>query len=254
MIIPAVVSVTFRKNKMEEVIEYCKKANIQAIEWSSNVHLSKGDIACAKKIKEKCAQNGIEIAGYATYYQLGEYEEYRNEFNEYLLSAKKLGAKLIRIWAGTKGSDQVEVEERNRLIEEANVICEMARNEGITVSYEYHSKTLTDTLDSTLDLLEAVPQSRTHWQIKPDLSMEENLKELRVLKKRLGNIHVQHCINREYRPLCEIAEDLAIYFEETQQDEKRRYACIEFVKDGTMAQFLSDASVLNKIYVRSEVV
>ncbi len=245
MIKSAVVSATFRKKSAEEIVAICKQANISAVEWSSDVHLLKGDVQNANFIKDLCHNNNIEIAGYASYYRLGAYENYVHEFKLHLDVAYALGAKSIRIWAGNEGSFDISCKKRISLIEEANAICDMAETENIHVSFEYHAKTLTDTLKSTQSLLCDVPKAKTHWQIPNKQTLEQSINDVIALKDKLCNIHVHNCTDKVYGNLSDIKDDLIKIFKII--NHKNIYACIEFVKNSTKEQFLSDAYALNEI-------
>ena len=43
MIVPGIVSATFKTKSVEDVLSITKKAGLAAIEWSENHHLPKGD-------------------------------------------------------------------------------------------------------------------------------------------------------------------------------------------------------------------
>ena len=247
MIYSGLVSKTLKEKTLREVIAITKKANLKGIEWSSDCHLHKGDVDTAMEIRALCQENQIEIAGYSSYYRLGEYEDYESEFQQYLRCAVIIKAPLIRIWAGKLGSLSVTKEDRQRLVEEAITISVLAQQSGVLLSYEFHANTLTDTLPSTLDLLDAVPLSSTHWQIPNGYQLDENMNNILHIKDRLSNIHVQNCVDHVYYPLSDNQDAWQQYLQLIHQANPTyiRYACIEFVKDGTDTQLISDAKCLN---------
>jgi 3-dehydroshikimate dehydratase len=62
----------------------------------------------------------------------------------------------LRTFAGDKGSADISVGERKQWTERLRQLCEIAMDHGIKLVAETHPNTLTDTLASTLQLLEEV--------------------------------------------------------------------------------------------------
>ena len=65
----------------------------------------------------------------------------------------------LRTFAGDKSSTNVSVDDRKQWTERLRLLCEIATDHGITLVAETHPNTLTDTLASTLQLLEEVNHS-----------------------------------------------------------------------------------------------
>ena len=148
MIIPGMVSATFREKTVDDIIRLCKEADLQAVEWSENAHVMPGDPEEAAELLKKTQMAGLIVAAYGSYYRLGQNEDPKTVFQASLVSAKALKAPLIRVWAGTKPSLEVSEEEARALANEAAVIGEMAAAEGIKIAFEWHKNTLTDTNES----------------------------------------------------------------------------------------------------------
>ena len=62
MIVPGIVSATFKTRSAEDVIALASKAKLCAIEWSENHHIPKGDLERAKEIASLTRDSGLEIA------------------------------------------------------------------------------------------------------------------------------------------------------------------------------------------------
>ena len=77
MIVPGIVSATFKTRSAKDVISVASKAKLSAIEWSENHHIPKGDLERAKEIASLTRDSGLEIAGYGSYYRLGQGMELR---------------------------------------------------------------------------------------------------------------------------------------------------------------------------------
>ena len=132
MLIPGIVSATFKEKSAEDVIALCLKAGLKAIEWSENWHIAEGDVEEAARIASLTAMNGLSVAAFGSYYRLGEHMD----FSSRILCAKALGADVIRIWGGGKPSSELTDCERASLVEEARSISSMAEKDGLTIALE----------------------------------------------------------------------------------------------------------------------
>lgn len=240
----SVASVTFRQKTPEEVAALARRAGLDAVEWGGDVHVPPGDAAAARRALRCTQENGLKVSAYGSYYRAGEGED----FAPVLDTARRLGCRVIRVWAGRQGSAACPPGERLALAGRLAKAAEAAARHGLAVATEYHADTLTDTLASTLALLEAVPGLRTLWQPPIGLTPPENLRALDALAGRVENLHVYHRGPAgDCRPLAEGADAWRAYFAAAQRDGAQRYATLEFVRDGGEAQFLQDAAALHAI-------
>jgi len=126
----------------------------------------------------------------------------------------------------------------------------MAEVRGITVSYEFHGNTLTDTNESAVALLDAVdhPNVYTYWQPAGGKPFAYQLQGLDAVRPRLTNLHVHYIptVGKERRraPLAEGKEAWLAFLAKAVSEGREHYALIEFVCDGTPRQFMEDAETL----------
>ena len=156
------VSITYRKLTPEQIIPLVKEAGLTAIEWGSDVHVPQTDLDNARRVGEMTRDAGLAVSSYGSYFRLGTGQD----FIPYLNAACALGAPVIRIWAGTKDSSLMDEATFAALAAEAKSVSRMAAERGITIAFEYHHGTLTDTATSALALVKAVdePNCRLYWQ------------------------------------------------------------------------------------------
>lgn len=252
MIKTGIVSATFRGLAAEDIIDLAAAAGLTGIEWSSDVHLLPGDKARARQVKKLCLERQLGICGYASYYRLGENTDPLSAFAPVLETAKELEAQVIRIWAGTQPSKNISPEELHHLTREAVLLVSAAHNIGAEISFEYHQNTLADSPEAALKLLTLVPGSRTHWQTAANGEEEENLRAIRELSSYITTVHVQQCMDGVYYPLSDGWEAWSNYMTEITKLPGDHYACLEFVKGGTAAQFLEDSKTLSGLIRRAE--
>ena len=165
------VSVTYRKLSPAEIVARAVEAGLSCIEWGSDIHVPQTDPANARLVGEMTREAGLTVSSYGSYYRLGTGQD----FIPYLEAACVLGAPVIRIWAGTRGSEQTDDATRAAWAAEAKTVCRMAAERGITVAFEYHHGTLTDTADSAVALVKAIdePNCRLYWQ--PEFAKSQEL-------------------------------------------------------------------------------
>jgi sugar phosphate isomerase/epimerase len=244
-------SVTFRAHPFGEVLALAHEARVEGIEWGADAHAPPGDLARARTIATMSRELGIAVASYGSYLEAGAAD--RDAFPRVLETALALGAQNIRVWAGRRGvpSASVDAAERARCADHLRAYADAAAADNLTVSLEFHRETLTDTADSTLELLERAgrPNLFSYWQPRPGIDDESAVAELDALRERLSHLHVFHWNERGQRfalatsapfwtPLLgRVAGWVTPRF-------RHRWAMLEFVRNDDPAAFAGDARTL----------
>ncbi len=237
------VSVTFRQLSAREIISLCHKAGFCGIEWGGDVHVP--NAGTAHTVRAMMEESGLLSLSYGSYYMAGE----GGDFGLVLDTARALGTHNIRIWAGRRGSAEADDGYRRCVVEAIRAAADSAAEHSITVSLEYHGGTLTDTIDSTLRLLEEINHENlfTYWQPAADLPHELSLEHLKLLfpTGRLKNIHTFYWRDGERLPLSAGAG----FWREclTAVPGFNGDMLLEFVRGDEPLQFLEDALTLNEI-------
>lgn len=251
MLFPGLVSVTFRQLQHAEIIQLALEAGLTGIEWGGDIHVPHGDLHRARQVRRMTEDAGLRIPSYGSYYRVWPQEP--APFAQVLETAQELGAPLIRVWAGKLGSAEADEDHRLRLADEAKQIAEQASQAGIAVAFEFHRNTLTDTLDSTLDLLKRAnhPNLGTYWQPPVGTSFNDNLDSLKAVLPWLRNLHVfQWRANKQQPgetirlPLADGEAEWRQYLFLSQIDGKDRFAMLEFVREDDPQQLKQDAEAL----------
>lgn len=244
MIVPGLVSATFKDKSIDDVLSIMGRAGLSVIEWSENHHIEAGNIAMARETAAKTADKGIDIAGYGSYYRLGKDMDIRVSLD----TASAMGCSQMRIWAGSKASADVALAEREALVDELCQAAEIAASYRVILNLEWHKETLTDTNESGLDLLCSVddPWVRTLWQPTQALSFDERTRGLKMVAPYLSYLHVYYWDETGRRPFSEGLSHWRKYF--SVLDPVNVYpALLEFVKGNTEEQFLMDAKALKEL-------
>lgn len=193
MIRPGLCSVTFRGLDVETVIEHARAAGLECIEWAGDAHVPPGDAAAARRARALTEQAGLAVASYGSYLRFeGSQEEEREDGEAVIAAARELGAPRIRVWTGRTGSADVPAAERARIIQRLQEFADRATEHGIDVGLEFHGRTLTDEITSTLRLLEEIDRDSVlaYWQPHQGMATPEALETLRQVLPRTSTIHV----------------------------------------------------------------
>lgn len=249
MISSGLVSITFRQLTPEAIVGLVREAGLRGIEWGGDVHVPHGDIRRAREVGEMTREAGLEVAAYGSYYRVGNSEDNELPFSHVLDSALELGAPVIRVWAGSEGSVTVSKDQRQRVVADLFKITELAAKSGVQVATEFHGGTLTDTNESTNQLLLEVDSANlyTYWQPLMGMSDETCVKAIGQLAPRLSHLHVYHWDSvRERCALAMGAEHWQKFLRAAQKVPGNRYAMLEFVKDDAPENFIHDAATLRE--------
>lgn len=238
------VSVSFRKLSVDEIIGLAMKAGLGSIEWGGDVHVPPENVDHARLVGEKTRAAGLEVACYGSYYRLTDVESDMAE--KVVAAAKALGAPLIRVWAGVSGSREASEEKRNEICRNMRSIAGLAKDENLEVAFEYHGGTLTDTADSAKRLLESVDRSNagTLWQPPVGMSAEDCAESIRTVGDWIRNIHVFSWNGTERLPLAEGEVKWRACLAEIGRLPGEHRLMMEFVRGDDSAQLLEDAACL----------
>ncbi len=92
------VSASFKQLTVEEIVNMCKAFGVEAIEWSSDIHVPIGNCDNAAYVRELSKNHSLITYSYGSYYRIGHSERPVEAFREVAKTAKTLGCKLVRIW------------------------------------------------------------------------------------------------------------------------------------------------------------
>lgn len=248
---PGLVSITFRKETPQSIIALCVANRLEEIEWGGDIHVPHGDQTRAAEVASLTREAGLRVAAYGSYYRLGVSESDGLSFASVLESAVALGAPTIRVWAGNRDSDDADSTWRSLVADDALRCADLSGAEGISIAYEFHGGTLTNTVDSACALLDATVHPFVHilWQPTVGLSTEECLAGLRRILPRLLNVHAFHWWpdSATRHPLSDGADRWTVYLDEIRAAGLTPSVLLEFVRDGATSALAQDAATLRSL-------
>ncbi|MBO1330453.1 sugar phosphate isomerase/epimerase [Streptomyces sp. VRA16 Mangrove soil] len=182
-------SVTYRRLPAIEVARYAVHAGLEVIEWGADVHAPAQEPGTVGTVRAVSDQYGLTCCSYGSYFRATPGE--LAGFPAIARAAVRLGAQRVRVWAGGTGSQHVLPDERHETVRCLREAARIAADHGLTLATEFHGGTLTDTVASTLRLLDEVDADnvRTYWQPPQDMPDEEALAGLVELGARVAAVH-----------------------------------------------------------------
>jgi 3-dehydroshikimate dehydratase len=251
MLIPGLVSITFRELTPAQIIALAAEAGLRSIEWGGDVHVPHGDLTAAQRVAGLTGDAGLEVSAYGSYYRAAGQQSTGVDFESVCKTAVAVGAPIIRVWAGAVGSSQADLAVRRAVREDLQNACDKAATDGIEVSLEFHGGTLADTSEAAIRLVDEVarPNLSTYWQPPNGVETAECVRGLQSMLRHVRNVHVFHWWpDHEHRlPLQTGADRWREYFRILAQDPGRRHASLEFVRNGEIDQFKKDALTLHEL-------
>lgn len=255
-IVAGFCSASFRELSSDDVIRLAGDADLTVIEWGGK-HLPPGDLAAADVIDTECADAGVVTGAYDSDYFAGSAHGFAGSANQdpdaVLDTAAELGARAVRVWAGSRPSTEVSSEDLEVIAEALASLCDEAASYQLQISIEYHPQTLADTPVSTLGLIERVNRDNlyVHWRRRPGLSAADAQRELALLANKLSYLHVFMTDDAGKREPLSAGQAfwpplLRALAATSNRWPLPRWAVIECVKDDDPAQLISDAATLTR--------
>lgn len=248
------VSISFRELSAQEIISLVAEHGLQGIEWGGDVHVPHGNLDGARDVGRMTRDAGLEVASYGSYYRFADSdpsaEDEGPSFEAVLETAIELGAPAIRVWGGSKGPHLMKGDEYSVFCERAHEIADMAAGRNVRIDFEFHENTITETPESTVELMLLLHHDnlRTLWQPPLQISAEKRLEGLKRVLPWVTNVHCNHFAQESWphvQPLADGEEEWNSYLEVLAQDRLERWVLIELVKDHDLNQFPKDAAALS---------
>jgi len=250
MLYPGLVSVTFRKLTPGQIVDLVREAGLTGIEWGGDIHAPHGDLETAAEVRRRTEDAGLRVCAYGSYYRSVDSEVDGLTFEPVLASALALGAPVVRVWPGRRGSADADAAYRESVAANLRQTGETAGRSGVLIALEFHGNSLTDTVDSALTLMGEVdhPNVKLYWQAPHGQLTEERLEGLQRVRPHLSYLHAFYWDsvdgNLVRGPLSAGVGPWRAYLDAVADLEGDRFVLLEFVRDDSPEQFLADARTL----------
>ncbi|MBQ2942306.1 MAG: TIM barrel protein [Clostridia bacterium] len=241
------VSVSFRKHSVEEIISAAKKANLKYIEWGSDVHAPANDIANLKKIKALQEESGIICSSYGTYFVIGESEP--DELYGYINAAKMLGTNILRLWCGNKNYEDYTETECASLIALCKKYALIAEKNEVYLCMECHNNTFTNCPEGAKMLIKSVNSKNflMYWQPNQFKTFDENIKYAKEISPYTRILHVFNWQGTKKFPLYDGIDTWIQYLKCFPEN---IFCLLEFMPDNDILSLPREAETLKEITKR----
>ena len=245
MIRPGLVSVSFRSLTPREVIELATNSGLEGIEWGGDHHVPHGNLRRAREVRSMTEDAGLVVVCYGSYYRAG----LDSDPALVIETAVRLGAPMIRIWAGSKGSQAVDPAEFSTIVDDLRGFTLLAEQAGIAVTIEFHPDTLADTPGSTMRLWDEVGSNNLgiNWQPDSRVGYEDRVASLKGVLPKLTNLHVFNWTRQGEttvrRPIAEAATEWLTFLEVAAGE---RFALLEFMPNDLPMELPTEAATLQE--------
>lgn len=240
MLIPGLVSVTFRRLSRADIVSLTTTAGLTAIEWGGDVHVPPTDeVAMTDALN--LTSGRLYTASYGSYYRCTG-----DAMLENAGTAVSMEVPNIRVWAGQQASADATPAYRAEVVRHIRELCDYVKPHGMTVSTEFHGGTLTDHYESTVRLIHEVERENfcTYWQPNQFRDETYNLAALTAVLPWLTNVHVFTWDGHNKYPLKDGEVQWRRYLDILQNHGGDHGMLLEFVCDDTTEQFRRDAETL----------
>ena len=228
-------TISSKDRAVEDVVELAGEAGYDGVEIWGRDHVGDGSAATCGAIVEAAAANGLEIPVYGSYLRPGT-NEFDDALERELTIADRLGADLIRVWAGRQEYEDRDPDYWNRVVGDLERLTDQAAEYGVGVTVEKHAGTLTNTREGARRLIETVDDDRCGLNYQPGFSVPraEIEREATELAVHSNNLHLQavrECGGSHRCPLSQAFYDLETVLKPFLDAGFDGYANVEFVTD-----------------------
>lgn len=238
------VSVSFRAHTPWEVLEAMKEADLHFIEWGSDVHAPYNDTQKLRELVALQEEYGVLCSSYGTYFRLGQTPI--DELEAYINAAKILGTDVLRLWCGTKSSENMTPNEKEFLIDQCKNAADIAKKHDVILCMECHKSSFTQRIEGSLELMQAVNSAnfRMYWQPFQWQSATENLAYAEAIAPYTHHIHVFQWKDRARFSLFDGIQEWQQYLEKFK---KPKTLLLEFMPDDQISSLKTEAKALKFI-------
>ena len=188
-------TIAFQEKPLEEVIAIAADYGFDGIEvWGKPPHIpAEYDEAHIKAVKEMAEQKGLEVSAFGSYVDpmMHLHQKY---LEEAFKIAHELGTDLIRIWPAGGPSKSISPADKRLILFRLVSMAQWANFRNIRLGMEMHNHHLTDTVESTLEIIENInlPSLKTYYQPLSRIDADEPHTAAQELAPHVVNVHVQN--------------------------------------------------------------
>lgn len=191
---PGICTIALRRYDVFRAIQMAAEAGYSGVEvWGKPPHTPDPiDREHEEAVRQMTHDCGLTVSVFGSYVNV-DVSDWQEKAKENLEISCILGAKVMRIWAGSKEPDNADQVYWQEIISRLREFCEMAADVGISLAVEMHGGTLAATVEGSEGLLMDVnhPTLKLNLQLT-DFPPERFYRALPTLGPHVVNIHAQN--------------------------------------------------------------
>lgn len=163
-----IATIALRNYDIFTALDMAGQAGFAGVEiWGKPPHTPEGvDEDHTRRVRDRARANGLEIPIFGSYVN-PSWPEFEQKSEDAIKIATRLGAKIIRVWAGNKEPHEADEELWEHV---ARSLCEFALRaefEGLKLAIEMHGDTLCHTPEGAMRLLDMAnaPNLKLNYQV-----------------------------------------------------------------------------------------
>lgn len=183
-------STSFRQKKsVSEIVKIASQANADCIEWGGDVHVK--NFSDAERVNALCEGAKIPISSYGSYYRVGSGDT--AEWKKICEIAAAMNCGSVRVWLGRKDSEKTNAAEYRALVEDAEAICDIAKEYSLSVCPECHDNTYNNNTDAFLKIAKDIDREnfRTYFQSRYR-RLEYDLDRIERTLPYIESVHISY--------------------------------------------------------------
>jgi len=194
-----IATIALRNYDIFTALDMAGQAGFAGVEiWGKPPHTPEGvDEDHTRRVRDRARSNGLEIPIFGSYAN-PSWPEFEQKSDDAIKIATRLGAKIIRVWAGNKEPHEADEELWGHVARSLREFALRAELERLTLAMEMHADTLCHTPEGALRLLEMAdaPNLYLNYQVgnfaSPDVDHD-----LALIGDKVVMVHAQN-----FKPSC----------------------------------------------------
>jgi sugar phosphate isomerase/epimerase len=192
-------TIAFRKYDVFTALDFARDAGFAGVEiWGKPPHTPEElDADYTRRVRDRARANGLDIPVFGSYVN-PSWPEFESKSADSIKLALMLGAKIIRVWAGSKNPDQADEDLWRHVASSFHEFALRAEYEGLTLAMETHADTLCFTPEGCLRLIEmaSAPNLKLNYQPRDFVSPDVE-RDIELVGALVVMVHAQN-----FRPSC----------------------------------------------------
>lgn len=230
-----VCTISSKSRAVESILDRCGELAVDGVEIWGEDHVGDGSPERCREIAAAAEANGLSIPVYGSYLRPGT-DAFEAELDRELEITDRLGADMIRVWAGEQEYGDCEPAHWDRVVADTERLAAAARERGLAVTVERHSGSVTNATAGARELIEQVdsPAVGLNWQPLWDHDADRVVADARELAPLANNVHLQAKLAPDETDRCALADayfDVAAVVEAFEESGFDGFLEVEFVTE-----------------------